>query len=214
MKSVIFDLDGTITNSEHLHFEAFNKILFKYGIKLTQKEFLAYNGLGSIASFKQVFEKNNCQGDSVKCSKEKSKIFIKLVNVNGLEIINGFMSFYRMLIEKKVKVIIGTSSRKFNVVSELNSIGLGKQKFVCADDVDKTKPFPDIFLLAAKELGEEPSNCVVFEDAKSGVIAGHRAGMKVIGVCQSSSLEELSDADFIIEDYSGLDWEKISKILN
>jgi len=213
MKSVIFDLDGTVILTESLHRRSFNKVLKELGVNLSQEKWDSFKGKGTIKIFKTIINENNLDVDLNEIVSARDKCFDELINLEGIPLVNGFRKFYSLLIEKGVKVIIGTCGRNINVEKEL-SIDRLKIPFVSADDVDKTKPSPDIFLLAAKKLGVEPSNCVVFEDAKSGIIAGHRAGMKVIGVCQSSSLDELSDADFIIEDYSELDWEQISKILS
>lgn len=214
MKAVIFDLDGTITNSEPLHMRTFNEILLGYGVKLNRKDFSEFKGESAREIFRQIFEKNNIKEDPISISKKRSNMFIELVKIEGLETIKGFKEFYKMLIDKKVKVIIGTSGMYPNVEQQLQSIGLEEQKFVCARDVKKLKPNPDIFLLAAKKLGEESSNCIVFEDAKAGVEAAHRAGMQVIGINQTSSLKDLEKADMIVEDYNDLSENQINELLD
>jgi beta-phosphoglucomutase-like phosphatase (HAD superfamily) len=85
------------------------------------------------------------------------------------------------------------------VKGNLEEIRLGSEKFdavICGEDVERKKPAPDIFLLAAKRIGVEPRRCIVVEDAVSGVKAARAAGTKCLGITSSFSEEELAGADW------------------
>ena len=73
------------------------------------------------------------------------------------------------------------------------------QVFITADDVEAGKPAPDAYLLAAERLHVKPADCVVVEDAPAGIQAGKAAGMKVIGIASSHSIDELSQADVVVQ---------------
>ena len=84
---------------------------------------------------------------------------------------------------------------------------------VCAEDVAKHKPDPTIFLEAAKQLGIDPEDCVVVEDAANGIEAAKRAGMKAVGlVTEFHTAEELSQADLVIDKLADLKLEKLCNL--
>ncbi|KAF9464369.1 HAD-like domain-containing protein [Collybia nuda] len=85
--------------------------------------------------------------------------------------------------------------------------------FVTAEDVTQGKPFPDPYLLGAKECGVKPENCVVFEDAPSGVCSGRLAGSKTVGLLTTHSREQMeaSNPDFIVKDLASVSVRRTEK---
>ena len=123
------------------------------------------------------------------------------------DILPGAMDLLKDLKEKGIKIAIGSSSRNSPLI--LEKIGLSDffDTTVDGNDISKSKPDPEVFLLAAEKLGTAPEDCVVIEDADAGVEAALSAGMKVIGVGSASnnsqatfSLESLLDvsADVVL----------------
>lgn len=103
---------------------------------------------------------------------------------------------------------IATSARRRTATNRLDHVGLPTPNvFITADDVTRGKPAPDAYELAAERLQVEPSDCIVFEDAASGVEAARRAGTRVIGVATSTDPEALSEADAVIPSMSTVDIE-------
>ncbi|MCK5107929.1 MAG: HAD family phosphatase [Nanoarchaeota archaeon] len=212
MKSVIFDLDGTILDTEQLHRITFNRVLDELGVKLSQEKWDSFRGLGAIRIFKTIFEENNIDVDLVEINSRRDKYFDELIMKDGIPLVKGFKEFYNSLIEKGIKVIIGTSGRRINVSEELELSHLNLE-YVCVDDVGKAKPEPDIFLLCAKRLGVDVKDCIVFEDSGAGIIAAHRAGMQVVGVSATTDKDELKEADLIVKDYTYFDEQRINEFL-
>jgi beta-phosphoglucomutase-like phosphatase (HAD superfamily) len=87
---------------------------------------------------------------------------------------------------------------------------------VAGDEVTRCKPDPEIYLTAAKYLGIEAKECIVFEDAEAGIEAGKRAGMKVIALATTfdRSFLEKTEADYIIDDFRGLEIATLEKLLD
>ncbi len=214
MKAIIFDLDGTITNSERLHLKTFKKKIKEYGIKVTKKEWPKFRGKGSKYFFQYFFSKYNINESVSKAIDSRSKYFEEEIKKGRLKSIKGFKRFYNKLKKRNVKIIIASSGHYTNVLIEMKSIGIADQAFVCEGNVKRLKPWPDIFLLAAKKLKEKPSNCIVFEDSTAGIKAAKKAGMKVVGVAATSNKDELDEADLIIKDYNFFTKKELDKLLN
>jgi HAD superfamily hydrolase (TIGR01509 family) len=109
-----------------------------------------------------------------------------------------------------VPCAVATSARRIDTDQLLSRLGL-RERFaamVTAEDVRLGKPNPEVYLLAARAIGVEPSDCVVFEDAIVGVQAARRAGMRVIGVATAHSETELRAAgvERVVEDFEGVTW--------
>jgi sugar-phosphatase len=101
---------------------------------------------------------------------------------------------------------IATSARRRTATNRLDHVGLPTPNvFITADDVTRGKPAPDAYQLAAERLQVDPSDCIVFEDAASGVEAARRAGTRVVGVATSTDAEALSDADAVVPSLSAVD---------
>ena len=95
---------------------------------------------------------------------------------------------------------LATSADRIKMAVNLTEIGLSEDTFdsiVTGLEVDKKKPFPDIYLKAAKNLGLEPNECLVVEDAVSGIKAAKAAGCRCLAVATSFSIEALKEADWI-----------------
>ena len=101
---------------------------------------------------------------------------------------------------------IATSARRRTATNRLDHVGLPTPNvFITADDVTRGKPAPDAYQLAAERLQVDPSDCIVFEDAASGVEAARRASTRVVGVATSTDAEALSDADAVVPSLSVVD---------
>mgnify|MGYP002653324011 FL=1 len=110
---------------------------------------------------------------------------------------------------------VGTSAPQENVIFTLDELDLRKYFIGVVNDsmVVHGKPDPEVYLKGAELVNRKPAECIVFEDAVSGIQAGKAAGSKVIGLATSHSREEL-DADLIIDNFSQLEWEQIESLLS
>ena len=181
ISTVIFDLDGLLADSEKLHRQAYQDILVKYGITVSNFEYedhwiRAGKGIDDFAREKDL----NLNVDSVRG--EKAKRYRQLVE-ETLEPMPGALSLLEKLVGKKT-CALASSSYRDAVDCVLAKLDIAKYFVVIATkaNVERLKPFPDIFVYVAENLNVQPSSCVVIEDAEKGVIAASEAGMKCIAV--------------------------------
>ena len=133
------------------------------------------------------------------------------------EYIDGVVDFMKELREKGVKLAIVTSSndaKMANAYREHPELKTMVDFIVTADRVTHSKPHPECFLLGAEMLGVERDNCIVFEDSFHGIEAGNRAGMKVIGLATTNSVEAIADkCALVIPDFTDFSVEKMMGVL-
>lgn len=212
VKAFIFDLDGVITDTAEFHFRAWKALAEDIGITFDREFNEKLKGVGRMDSLERILELGSKQGDF--SLDEKEKLATKK-NDHYKELISAITPDYilpgieKLLQDiKKNGYLLGLASASKNAPAVLKSLGLFDQ-FDCIADaaaVEKSKPAPDIFLLAASILQVEPSRCIGIEDAESGIEAIHQAGMFAVGVGDEESLKE---ADYYVSSTSELSIEKI-----
>lgn len=182
-KAVIFDMDGVLVDTMPLWEESKELFLEKHGIlkeQLLTKTF----GMG-LKDIVEVYQRERgLQGDRDVLSLEWRDLFYSMLSEKGLLPLPGIIAFVSNLSKQK-KLAVATGGHTKIIAKELlEDVKLAQYfvEIISSDDVQKGKPDPDVFLFAAKKLGEIPQECVVIEDAVNGVIAAHRAGIPVIGV--------------------------------
>jgi HAD superfamily hydrolase (TIGR01509 family) len=178
---VIFDFDGVIADSEKVWLknrqEALNK-LFNLNWDF-QTTYIVIGGM-SDKDKRQVLNDLKYETDD-DFWKEQLRIDMEVMRRDGLRVFDGVED----LIKKLPKKCIATGGVKAKTIVKLEVIGFWNKYFnddnlFTVDMVEKGKPEPDLFLLAAKSMGEKPENCIVIEDSYVGIRAAQRAGMEVI----------------------------------
>lgn len=197
IKAVIFDLDGVTVDSQPAWFEAYKLAAKKFGFEYTKDLAPLSRGLGITKSVRNLVghygiqEKSdeflNIAKDSYReLFKEKTTLMPGVIDLLG--VLNG-----------KYKLALASSSPRFIIEQNFSKFLKLKNLFetsVGGDEVEKTKPAPDIFLLAAKKLEISPENCLVIEDSPAGVEAAKAAGMICIGLLdQGPKKQDISKAD-------------------
>jgi len=199
IKAVIFDMDGTMVNTEDLWKDVNSELAKSYGKTFdmsTRAKMMGRKEEDAIRIFKD-HHKLSASIDELFESRNKllfNKIHKVTINPGLIELIN-------LIDGSGLKKAIATSTYKDFAMAVLNSTDLA-EKFsviITGDMIQNGKPRPDIFLEAASELETKPENCLVIEDSENGVEAGHNAGMKVIAVPHEySKAQDFSKADKIV----------------
>lgn len=183
MKGVIFDLDGTLIDSIWVWDKVDREILARYGFEPDQ-EYLDHICKLNYGQCIEYIMKRYDLGMSYTQLSEELKLLAYKEYLNNVKLKSGAYEFITRLKEEGVKIGVATSCLR-----EMCEAALKKNKvfhlfdaFVYSDEIGKNKQEPDIYLTAAKQLGVEPENCIVFEDLPSAAQSAVRAGMMVIGV--------------------------------
>ena len=188
IKSVLWDLDGTLVDSERYHWLAWRDTMAGEGVPLTHPRFLETFGLRNDAIVPQWIPGATPERiHQIAIAKEQ--LYRRLVREGGLEPLPGARHWTERLAREGWQQAIASSAPRENVDVVLAVIGLAPcfQAIVSAEDVTLGKPDPQVFLTAAARLGSTPARSIVVEDAPAGIEAARRAGMRSIGVRRNGS---------------------------
>jgi beta-phosphoglucomutase len=186
IKALIFDLDGVIVSTEQNHYEAWKRTADSLGIPFTHKENEALKGLSRVDSLKAILALKNVFISEMEFNElmnDKNEFYLdSITNLNESNILKGVKNLLIQAKNKGIKLAIGSSSK--NAVSIINLLKLNDFFEIIVDGtmVSEPKPNPEVFLNAAKHIGFEPNECIVFEDAMSGINAANEGGFYSIGV--------------------------------
>ncbi len=216
IKAVIFDLDGVLIDSEEMHYLAWKKMLGEDGISITAEDFSHVFGKTGNDILKGFYARANKRAEekTINAKIDRKNVFFREIAAKMLKPSKGSVELLKDLKNNGLAAAIGTSTPRGNVKFYMEKTGLKDffKGYVCADDITKGKPDPEVFLKAAALLKQKPEDCVVFEDAKHGIEAAKRGGMKCIAVASTHEKSELKGADLVISDLSEVDAEKIKKL--
>lgn len=191
-KTLIFDMDGVLVDSEPVILKAAMEGLSEYGVHAKPEDFIPFVGAGEDKFIGGVSKKYGIEYKK-EMKKRVYEIYVDIVKDN-LKVYEGTGEFLEELRSNGFKLVLASSADRIKVESNLKVAKIGFELFsavVSGEDVEKKKPFPDIFIFAAKKSNSMPENCIVIEDAINGVKAAASAGMRCIGITSSFSSESL-----------------------
>lgn len=186
IRAVIFDLDGVIVSTDELHFHAWKAIAEAEGIPFERADNERLRGVSRDESLSILLERaTRAYGaeERRQLAARKNQIYVQSLELLGpKDVLPGVLALLKVLKHAGIATAIGSSSK--NAKRILEAIGLRHAFDSIADgtDVSRSKPFPDVFLVAAERLGLLPESCLVVEDAASGVEAALAAGMAIVGI--------------------------------
>lgn len=211
---LIFDMDGVIVNNHKYHYLSWQQLAGNHDVKIDEEFYREkMNGRTLMELMDVVFDERIEKSQAREIGLQKESIYRDLYR-DYLEPTKGLIDFLELVKSKNIPMVVGTSAPKENVEFTLDGLNLRRYFVGVVDEtmVTKGKPDPEVYLNCAKMIDRKPENCIVFEDALSGIKAGKNAGAKVIALATSHAREELS-ADLIIDDFTQLSWEQIQSIL-
>ena len=206
IKAIIFDLDGTIVDNMKVHQKAFLEFVNGKGTALTLKEYVTkYQGHSNKENFPAIFGKKLSKEEVAVFTNEKESMYRSMYT--DVKPVAGFFDILREAKRMDLKVALATSAPKQNRDYILGKLGLENSFDVIVgdEDVERGKPEPEIYLKVAEKLGVEPKGCLVFEDSIPGIQSAKRAGMRVIALSTTHQASNLTEADFISANFSGVD---------
>ncbi|HJO95785.1 MAG TPA: beta-phosphoglucomutase [Victivallales bacterium] len=212
INTVIFDLDGVITDTAEFHFLAWKRVSQEENLYFDKSINENLKGVSRIDSLKIILNKNNREITAEKLKKlseRKNIYYLELINtVTPENLLPGICRILKFFKNKNINIALGSASKNARLV--LNKLKIFDYFDLIGDGncVINSKPAPDIFLYCAKQLGVFPENCIVIEDAEAGIEAAKQAGMKTVGI---GSREKLNKADYIYFSPADIDLNIIIK---
>ena len=175
-KGLIFDIDGTISDTMPIHRMAYQQTAAEYGFEISSELFYSLSGIPAYQTSVLLKEKFNQDFDPREFADKKEDYFLKNIHLAGpiqpvIKIIKEYAG--------KLPMSCGTGGSRYYALKTLELAGVLPhfEHIVTAEDVENHKPHPDTFLKAAELMGVPPENCQVFEDSKLGLQAAEAAGM-------------------------------------
>jgi HAD superfamily hydrolase (TIGR01509 family) len=209
--AVIFDLDGTVLDDEGLYGIAFKKVLESLGAKV-EGDHPHVSGIGVKENWPGLLKKYHIITNKSyeELAKETQDIYI--ADLNKVSVTEGFEDFVEGLREAGIQTALATSNIWMIVEDVFHKFGL-ESYFDCittGDEVRSKKPEPDLFLYTAGKLGVQKDDCLVIEDAPSGIEAAISAGMKVVGLYRTDAQKkELENANLLVKDFTEISPETL-----
>ncbi len=211
----IFDLDGVIVDTAKYHYLAWKNLANELGFEFTDEQNELFKGVSRkrcLEILLDIGQVKSTQKQFDTWMVEKNEDYLKYIEkMDETEILPDVPKILQYLKERNFPIALGSASKnaipileKVNLLSYFNTI-------VDGNNVTKAKPDPEVFLIAADQLGVEPENCIVFEDAQAGIQAANAANMISIGI---GDAEILSEADYNFNDFTEIDLEFLEGLVN
>ena len=213
ISTLIFDLDGVIVDSEPIHFSVEKKLFSELGLNITDRKHLTFVGSSSFNMWQQIKATADIPISAEELVNMSDERYLEeIAKIEDLKPIKGVKD---LIIDSAdvLKLAIASSSSRKIIESVLNRLQLSKyfSVIVSGAELINSKPHPEIFYTACKKLGALPQECLVIEDSHNGVKAAKSANMSCVAYKNpNSGAQDLSAADFVIDDFSSYD---ISEIL-
>ena len=210
IKAAIFDMDGVLVDTHEMHIQAFYDVAKEAGIEIAKEEESESAGVSDFVFLQGVLDRRSIQLDVDNLAEKKRERVREIFSEGNIPLREGIEELLSELKKKGLGIAIATSSSrdianyildKTNLISKVDVV-------VTVDDVEKGKPYPDIFLLAAEKLGALPEESFVIEDAEAGVEAAKAAKMFCVGK-DNNTKQDLSKADIVITSLKEFSLEKL-----
>jgi HAD superfamily hydrolase (TIGR01509 family) len=214
IRAVLFDMDGVLVDSEPLHIEAGRKTLDSLGVSISDVEFRSYMGRTSKIMLTDVIRKYRLNITVQSIYPMHQQNLMRLYN-EKVEPIPGISELIADCRKREYKMAVASSSDRVLIQTVLDKFHWTGyfEAVVSGEETERAKPFPDIFLEAARRLNADPSSCAVIEDSTAGVLAAKAAGMVCIGFNSPNSPgQNLSRADLIIQDIPSMNLDYVESL--
>ncbi|WP_455794087.1 beta-phosphoglucomutase [Clostridium butyricum] len=187
IKGVIFDLDGVLVSTDEMHFKAWSMLAEKLGISnYTKEDNKRQKGISRMESLEIILEKSKVTysiEEKEKFAEEKNNYYVELLqSLNETDVLKDVIETLELLRSKKIKIGVGSASKNTPIILEKTGLNKYIDEVSCGLDVTKSKPDPEVFVVAAKKLNLPNEECLVVEDSEAGIVAAKACNMRSLGV--------------------------------
>jgi HAD superfamily hydrolase (TIGR01509 family) len=177
-RAYIFDFDGVLVNTMAAHFSAYGQALAEVGVAIDKEQFYRQAGMTGREQIRYFAEKAGLSIDVGRVYERTREI--RRDQPQPTQAIACNVELLRLLRSAGVPVAIATGSSRPSILPMMREHGIEADAIVTAEDIQRGKPFPDLFLRAAEALRVTPADCVVVEDSEVGIEAARAAGMRAL----------------------------------
>lgn len=214
-KGFIFDLDGVIVDTAKYHYLAWKKLANQLGFEFTKEQNELFKGVSRKRCLDILLEIGNIEATQEQLDTwmvEKNVDYLAYIeNMDVSEILPDVPEVLEFLKKRNIAIALGSASKNARPILEKVNLLHYFDVIVDGNNVTKAKPDPEVFLLAAKQLGVDAKDCIVFEDAVAGIEAANAANMISIGIGDENVLYE---AQFNFTDFTEISTELIEELIN
>lgn len=218
LKAIIFDFDGVIVDTEPLHYRAFASTVAPLGIGFDYERYRQqYIGFDDRDGFRAICSEHNVALDDDGLGRlivEKAATFAGIVG-EGIAPLPGAIELIEAAAAvMPIAICSGALRQDIDLILPLLGGGGVHERFrgiVCADDVERSKPDPQCYTLAAQRLGIAPQHCVAIEDTPAGIISARDAGLRTLAVASSFPIDRLLDAERVVGSLAEVNLELLSQ---
>jgi beta-phosphoglucomutase len=199
-KGVIFDLDGVLVDSVPIHYAAWKRLFEENGYAFDERIYRQkVDGRPRLDGVRGVMVDLDDEA-AVEAGNRKQAYYLEMIEQGRLHPFATSIPFVKALGENGILLAAASSSENTSIILDRIGVLADFTAVVTAADVTHGKPHPEIFLAAAQRLGLSVSECVVFEDAESGIKAAKQGGFYCIGVDRHQQSEYFQEADLVVTD--------------
>ena len=213
-KGVIFDLDGVLVDTGEFHRQSWYDLAKREGFAMSDELFYSTFGMQNYQIIPMLVGREVTAEELERFSQWKEQRYRELIS-GKLKLLDGVKELIEDLKRAGFLLAIGTSTPLVNLKFMLENVPVDGwfDAYVTGEDVQRGKPEPDTFIMAAEKLSLPREDCVVVEDAVQGVAAGKAAEMAVVAVTTTRERKELAEADLIVDSLAELKAEDFEKLL-
>jgi len=211
-RAVLWDMDGTLVDSEELHWICWRETMANEGVVITREQFLASFGQRNDAIISRWLGAASTPERIERIGNAKEELYRHLVRTKGVSPLPGVASWLQRLHSRGWLQAIASSAPRANIEAVLEALAAAHvfDAIVSAEDVHRGKPDPEVYLTAAARVGVSPDRCIVLEDAVAGIEGACNAGMKSIGVSPDG---KHLPADVVVRSLDQLDSDAFERLV-
>lgn len=216
IKTVIFDMDGVIIDSEPVHNFAYNQHFKELNIDVTPEIYASFTGNSTKNIYQKLTQIFDLKEEVATLVNRKRSLFNDAFDAKeDLYLIDGVLPLIQELHANKIKLILASSSAHVTIQRVFNRFKLHQyfSHIVSGEDFAQSKPHPAIFLKAHELSNHQKNECIVIEDSTNGILAAKAAGIFCVGFdSPHSKLQDYSEANIVIENFESFNYDKIKSL--
>jgi len=216
--AVLWDLDGTISDSFQCFYMALERILGeqKPTIKITPEEYKSqYFGATFPSILERMYQGQLSDAQLWELNERYFRYSVEFAKQGTVFPIPGVGSFLEELHANNIRMAIASSSTVEMIFTELDVLGfISYFDNIISGNLLPSKPAPDVFQVAAASIRAQPSHCVVIEDSVAGITAAKNAGMRSVAVTTTNPPDKFREADYVVEDFRKFDLDTLKSLFS